>query len=32
LKKEKKTPANTVYNLLLGSSLLAKVLADFLGR
>jgi hypothetical protein len=28
----KKTMHNTVYNLLLASCLLAKVLADFLGR
>jgi hypothetical protein len=28
----KKRFANTVYNLLLASRLLAKVLADFLGR
>ena len=30
--KREKTVANTVYNLLLASCLLTKVLADFLGR
>ena len=31
-KQYKNTTANTVYNLLLASRLLTKVLADFLGR